>query len=84
MKAMSATIISLVITASRALAAGGATEVGRSGFLTECLLGLFVMIFLFQFIPGCTLFIGMVKGMFVPDKEAMPAGSASNSGKTIQ
>ena len=84
MKTMSATVISLVVTASRALAAGGATEGRGYGLLTECLLGLFVVIFLFQFIPGITLLIGTVKGIFAPGKGVAHLGSASDSGTTIQ
>jgi len=77
MKAMSAVLISLSIPVSNALAAGVAPEGGGSGFLMECLIGLLVLIVLFQFIPGIALFGGMVKGIFAPDKEAAHEGSAS-------
>ena len=76
MKAMSAMLISLTITASRVLAAGGVPEGGHSGFMTECLLALFVIIFLFQFVPGITLLVGSVKAMFSSEKEDRQVGSA--------
>ena len=77
MKAISAMIISLTITASRALAAGGAYEGGRSGFLTECLIALLVMVVLFQFVPGFTLLVDSVKKMFASDNEKAQVTTAS-------
>jgi hypothetical protein len=75
MKAISALFISLAFTASSALATGAASE-GRSyGLMTECLIAFFVTIFLFQFVPGITLLVGAVKGIFAPDSEKLPAGS---------
>ena len=75
MKTISAILISLTFIASRALAAGGASEGGSYGLLTECLIALLVMIFLFQFVPGFSLLLGMVKGMFAADKVDKPVGS---------
>ena len=69
MKALSALLISLTITASKALAADVAYEGGRSGFLTECLIALLVMVVLFQFVPGFTLLVDSVKKMFASDPE---------------
>jgi hypothetical protein len=76
MKTMSAILISLMITASNALAAGGAPEGGGSCLMTECLLALLVMIVLFQFIPGMTLLIDMVKGIFAQGKQDSQADPA--------
>jgi hypothetical protein len=78
MKAMSAIVISLMVTASRALAVGAAPEGGGSGLLTECLLAVLVMIVLFQFIPGMALLIESVKGIFAPSKTGIPTGSDSD------
>jgi hypothetical protein len=75
MKAISAMLISLTIFVSRALAAGSASESGHYGLMTECLIAFFVTIFLFQFVPGITLLVGALKGIFAPDKAETPVGS---------
>ena len=77
MKALPAMLISLTVTASRVLASSGAPEGGRSGLMTECLIALLVMIVVFQFIPGMTLFVGMLKAMFAPGKRETQASPAS-------
>lgn len=64
MRAISATLTTLMITASQALAAGGAPEGEGLGILAACFIGLGVMIVLFQFIPGIMLMVGMLKGVF--------------------
>ena len=64
MRAISAMLISLMITASQALAAGGAPEGEGLGLLATLFIGFGVMIVLFQFIPGIMLMVGMLKGVF--------------------
>ena len=76
MKAIPALVASLTISVSRALATGGALEGGRSGLLTECLLALLVVIVLSQFIPGITLLVHTVQGIFAYDKEETHPGPA--------
>jgi hypothetical protein len=51
-----------MITASQALAAGGAPEGEGLGILAACFIGFGIMIVLFQFIPGIMLMVGMLKG----------------------
>jgi hypothetical protein len=57
-------LISLIITASQALAANGAPEAGSLGLLAIFFIGFGAMIILFQFIPGIMLMAGMLKGAF--------------------
>ena len=64
MRAISAMLISLMITASQVLAAGGAPEGEGLGLLATLFIGFGVMIVLFQFIPGIMLMVGMLKGVF--------------------
>ena len=64
MRAISALLISFIITASQALAAGGASEGESLGLLAILFIGFGVMIVLFQFIPGILLMVGMLKGLF--------------------
>lgn len=64
MRAISALLVSLIITASQALAAGGAPESEGLGLLAIFFIGFGVMIVLFQFIPGVMLMAGMLKGLF--------------------
>lgn len=64
MRTISAMLTSLIITASQALAAGGAAEGEGLGLLAIFFIGFGVMIVLFQFIPGIMLMAGMLKGIF--------------------
>lgn len=67
MRAISAMLISLIITASQALAAGGTSEGESLGLLAIFFIGFGIMIVLFQFIPGIMLMAGMLKGIFSLD-----------------
>ena len=64
MRAISAMLISLMITASQALAAGAAPEAEGLGLLATLFIGFGVMIVMFQFVPGIMLMVGMLKGVF--------------------
>ncbi len=64
MRTISALLTSLILTASHALAAGGAPEGEGLGLLAIFFIGFGVMIVLFQFIPGIMLLAGMLKGLF--------------------
>jgi len=64
MRVISALLVSLIITASQALAAGGVPEGEGLGLLAIFFIGFGVMIVLFQFIPGVMLMAGMLKGLF--------------------
>lgn len=63
MRAISAMLTALIITASQALATGGAPEGEGLGILAACFIGFGIMIVLFQFVPGIMLMVGMLKGV---------------------
>ncbi len=76
MKAISAIITSLMITASQALAASGTAGGESLGLLAMLFIGFGVMIVIFQFIPGILLMFGMLKGIFsLGQKDAHEATS---------
>lgn len=64
MRAISAILTTLMITASQAMAAGGAPEGEGLGILAACFIGFGIMIVMFQFVPGIMLMVGMLKGIF--------------------
>lgn len=64
MRTLSATLLSLMITATRALAAGGGSEGESLGLLATFFIAFGILVVLFQFIPGIMLFVGMLKGIF--------------------
>ncbi|MCM0080060.1 hypothetical protein L4X63_00490 [Geomonas sp. Red32] len=67
MKTLSATALSLVITATQALASGGENHEGM-GLLTTFFIAFAVLIILFQMVPGLSLFVGMLKGIFSSER----------------
>ena len=69
MRTVSATLLSLMITATRALAAGGVHEGEDLGLLATFFIAFGILIVLFQFVPGIMLFVGMLKGIFSADGE---------------
>lgn len=80
MKAMSAALLSLMITATQALASAGEANPEGIGLLATFFIAFGVLIILFQFIPGIALFVGMLKGIFSSAKK--PAEEAAQNGKT--
>jgi hypothetical protein len=64
MKVISATTLSLMITGTQALASGGGQNPEGIGLLGTFFLAFGALIILFQFIPGLTLFFGILKGIF--------------------
>jgi hypothetical protein len=63
MKTMSATLFSLIITASQALALSGATEGGELSLLAIGFISFGILIVLFQFVPALLLIGGMIPGL---------------------
>lgn len=63
MRALSAMLISIMITANQALAASGLPVNEGLGILAACFIGFGIMIVMFQFIPGILLMAGMLKGV---------------------
>jgi hypothetical protein len=79
MKAMSAALLSLLITATQALASAGDANPEGIGLLATFFIAFGVLIILFQFVPGIALFVGMLKGIFSSAKK--PAEEAAENGK---
>jgi hypothetical protein len=78
MKTTSATILSLLISATYALA----TETGGNseglGFMATLFIGFGILIIVFQTVPAILLFTGLLKGIFSPaDKKAEATGKNS-------
>lgn len=78
MKVITATMLSLMITGTQALASveGAGTE--GMGLLATFFIAFGVLIVLFQFLPGMALFLGILKGVF-SSKAAKSAEAADNN-----
>lgn len=63
MKAISTMLVALMITASQAVAAGGAVEAEGLGILAASFIGFGIMVVMFQFVPATLLIVGMLKGV---------------------
>ena len=75
MKTLSMIVLSLLVTVSCALAAGG-IEVEGPGLMTSFFIAFGVLIVLYQFIPGLMLIGRMLKEIFSPnDEKVMGAGN---------
>jgi len=64
MRTVSAMLLSLMITAGRALAAGGGAEGEGLSMFATLFIAFGILIVLFQFVPGIMLLVGMLKGIF--------------------
>jgi len=71
MKTLSTIVISLLVTASIALASGS-TEIEGLGLMGALFIAFGVLIVLYQFIPGLMLLGGMLKGIFAPTGKKAP------------
>ncbi len=81
MKTMYATIFSLIITATQALASGGVEGEGL-GLLATFFICFGVLIVLFQFIPGLMLFGCMLKGLFTGSGKKVEKALARDTDKS--
>lgn len=81
MKTVYATVLSLIITATQALASGGAEGEGL-GLITTFFIGFGVLIVLFQFVPGLMLFGCMLKGLFSKSEKKADKAFAGGSDKS--
>jgi hypothetical protein len=80
MKTMSAAIISLLISATYALASGAGSDGEGLGFMATLFIGFGILILVFQTIPALLLFTGLLKGLLSPaDKKANESASGKNS-----
>lgn len=66
MKVLYATILSLIMTVTDALAAGGGDSAGSLGLLTIFFMGFGALIIVFQLVPALILFAGMLKALCSP------------------
>ena len=79
MKVLSATILSLLIAGTQALASGSGGNGEGIGFMATLFIGFGVLIILFQTVPAILLLSGMVKGLLsAADKKPAEAISGSN------
>jgi hypothetical protein len=69
MKAISAATMSLIATATKAMAATEANGSEGMGMLAMFFIGFGVLVVLFQFVPGIMLLTGIVKGLFTRKTE---------------
>ena len=63
MKVLKSLIITLLITATQALAFGGGADAEGPSLLMILFMGFFAVIIVFQIFPAAVLFAGMVKGL---------------------
>lgn len=82
MKLLFATTASLMITGTKALASAGGSETGGMGLLAVFFIAFAAMVILFQFLPGLSLFLGILKGIFSSeaDKRAQEAAKEQRTG----
>ncbi len=82
MKVISATLLSLMIAGTQALASGnnGGDSEGL-GFMATLFIGFGVLILLFQTVPAIILLSGMVKGVFSLEDKKTTEANAGSPGK---
>lgn len=57
-------LICVVTTVSSAVAAAAPVEQGGGSLLLTLFIGFFALIVVFQLVPACLLFVGILKGLF--------------------
>jgi len=75
MRTISAALLSLMITAGAALAAGGGAEGEGLSMFAALFIAFGILIVLFQFIPGIMLLVGMLKGIFSANEKKVHDGN---------
>lgn len=80
MKTVYATVLSLVITGTQALASGGSSEGEGLSLLATFFIAFGVLIIMFQFVPGIMLLFGMLKGLF-SSTEKKPSEAVVENGE---
>ena len=79
MKTMSATILSLLIAGTQAMASGNGGNSEGLGFMATLFIGFGVLIILFQTVPAVILLTGMVKGLLASADKKTAEASGKNS-----
>jgi hypothetical protein len=81
MKVTSATILSLLIAGTQAMASGNGGSGEGLGFMATLFIGFGILIILFQTIPAVLLLAGMVKGLLSSADNKTAGATAGNTGK---
>lgn len=81
MKTIYSAILSLLITGTRALAAGNGSSGENLGPMATIFITFSILIVVFQLLPSLALFSGILKGLFSPDREKQSPALAKISGK---
>jgi len=68
------TLIALLTFSSSAFAAGSAGA-GEGGLLVSLFLGFFALIVVFQLVPAALMLVGILRGLFGRDREAVKVKS---------
>ena len=79
MKTMSATILSLLIAGTQAMASGNGGSSEGLGFMATLFIGFGVLIILFQTVPAVILLTGMVKGLLASADKKTAEATGKNS-----
>ncbi len=79
MKTMSATILSLLIAGTQAMASGNGGNSEGLGFMATLFIGFGVLIILFQTVPAVILLTGMVKGLLASADKKTAEATGKNS-----
>ena len=82
MRVISATILSLLIAGTQALASGNTGNSEDLGFMATLFIGFGVLILLFQTVPAILLLTGMAKGMLSPADKKTSEAKTGSSGKS--
>ncbi|QWV94102.1 hypothetical protein KP004_02625 [Geomonas oryzisoli] len=79
MKVLSATTASLVMDGTQAMASPAATGNGGLGLAAIIFITFIAMVILFQLVPGLTMFLRMLKGIFSTEAEQRAKEVAKNN-----
>lgn len=83
MRLLAAATASLMITWTHAMASAGGTEVEGMGIAGILFVAFIVMVILFQLLPGMTLFLDIVKGLFSSKAEEHTQEGVKNNKTTL-
>jgi len=81
MKTILASILSLLITGTQALATGNGNNGESLGLMATLFIAFSILIVIFQLFPGIMLFGGMIKGLFSMDDKKSSSVFAKIAGK---
>jgi chromate transport protein ChrA len=79
MKTMSATIISLLITATYALASGNGSDGEGLSIMATLFIGFGCLIVMFQFVPVVIMLTGLIRGLLSPADKKLSESTSKGS-----